>query len=157
MIARWSVSTFGLLGILATTAAPSLAQGLPPVVETAIQAAKAECSPDKPKLEPGFVESKDINADGVTDYILDYGRLKCGDAMSLYCGSAGCTTTVYASLPGGSYVVVLDDNVQALSFKTVKGKPAMILGLHGSACNKVGAAACDKILFWNGKTFKRGG
>lgn len=155
MIARRIAQTFALFGLAAAWAAPGLAQGLPPAIEADIKTLKADCSPDKPKLEPGYLESKDINADGVTDYILDYGRFKCGDSMSLYCGSAGCTTKVYASLPGGGYAVVLDENVQALSFKTVKGKPAMVLGLHGSACNKVGAAACGATLLWNGTTFKR--
>lgn len=157
MVAWRIAQRIALFGLVAAWAGPSLAQGLPPAVEADIKALKAECSPDKPKLEPGFIESRDINADGVKDHILDYGRFKCGDSMSLYCGSAGCTTKVFASLPGGQYTVVLNQNVQALSFKTIKGKPAMLLGLHGSACGKVGAEPCDKTLIWDGKTFRRGG
>jgi hypothetical protein len=29
----------------------------------------------------------------------------------------------------------------------------MILDLHGSYCGKVGAARCDKMLYWNGREF----
>ena len=36
-------------------------------------------------------------------------------------------TQVFASLPKGGWVKVLDENVEELSFARVKGKPAMIL------------------------------
>ncbi len=39
--------------------------------------------------------------------------------------------------------------------KEVKGKPAMIVDLHGSTCGKTGYMACPKTLFWNGKTFAK--
>jgi hypothetical protein len=60
---------------------------------------------------------------------------------------------VFASLPDGSYVNAWDDNVRAMRFAMIKGKPAMIVDLHGSACNKSGHLPCPKTLFWNGRTF----
>ncbi|MGH8163577.1 MAG: hypothetical protein ACREP1_04500, partial [Rhodanobacteraceae bacterium] len=53
------------------------------------------------------------------------------------CGSAGCSTEVFASLPGGSFKKVLDENVRGLYFKEIEGRPAMIVDLHGSFCGKV--------------------
>jgi hypothetical protein len=50
-------------------------------------------------------------------------------------------------------VKVWDENVRAMRFARVKGKPAMIVDLHGSACNKAGYLPCPKTLFWNGKAF----
>ena len=96
---------------------------------------------------------KDVNGDGVDDYVLDYGKFVCGDSASYWCGSAGCLTQVFASLRDGSFVNVLDENVRSLRFARVKGRPAMILGLHGNACGRVGAAPCDSTLYWNGASF----
>lgn len=134
------------------------AKFIPPIVQSDIDGLIAECKADKekPKFNKGFLTRKDINADGVEDFVLDYGAFSCGGMASIYCGSAGCVTVVFASLPGGSFVKAFDGNVQALSFVTVAGKPAIRLGLHGSSCGKVGAAECAATLVWNGKTFAEG-
>jgi hypothetical protein len=125
---------------------------LPKEVQAAIGEAKKDCGA-RVRLKPNFVTSRDVNGDGKPDYILDYDHFQCDDMVTFFCGSAGCLTQVFASLPDGSYVKAWDENVRAMRFARVKGKPAMILDLHGSACNKVGAAPCPKTLFWNGKTF----
>jgi hypothetical protein len=62
---------------------------------------------------------------------------------------------VFASLPGGGYVKALDSNVRDIQFRKVRGRPAIVLDLHGSACGKVGVAPCPRTLVWDGKTFKR--
>ena len=125
---------------------------LPKEVQAAIDEAKKDCG-ERVQLKPAFVASKDVNGDGVPDYILDYGKFQCGDMVSYFCGSAGCLTQVFASLPDASYVKAWDENVRAMRFARVKGKPAMIVDLHGSACNKTGYLPCPKTLLWNGKTF----
>ena len=137
-----------LVMILASLPA-SAAAPLPPEVQASVNELLSDCK-EKPAFTKGFVTRRDINGDGIEDYILDLGHFICGDNSTLYCGSAGCTTTVFASLPGGKYTKVLDDNVRGLQFKTLGGMPAMLLGLHGSACGKVGAEPCGETLYWNG-------
>jgi hypothetical protein len=124
---------------------------LPPVVQDEIDQARSAC--ERAVLSPGFVTEKDINGDRIKDYILDYGKFECGGNSTFYCGSAGCLAQVFASLPGGGYIKVLDENVRNIKFRTIAGRPAMILDLHGSACGRVGAAPCRITLFWNGQTF----
>ncbi len=140
-----------VLGLAVTN--PTLGQSLPSAVQAAIQENRKSCEPDKLRMEKGFVTRKDINGDGVDDYILDYGKTICGDLRSYFCGSAGCVTQVFASHPDGTYTKVLDENVQDLSFKRIRGRPAMLLGLHGSSCGRMGAADCGATLFWNGQKF----
>jgi TonB family protein len=125
---------------------------LPSVVQAAIKQAQSACGTQQPALKPGFISAKDINGDGVTDYVLDYGKFECGGS-SEYCGSAGCLTQVFVSLPGGRYVKVLDENVRGIRFDQRKGRPAEIIDVHGSACGRIGAVPCSMILFWNGQTF----
>ncbi len=127
---------------------------LPPGIQAAIKENEKTC--DKaPKFKPKFVAERDVNGDGVKDYVLDYGQFECDGSSTYFCGTGGCLTQVFASLPNGSYVKVLDENVRDLKFRRVRGRPAMVLDLHGSACGKVGAAPCPRTLLWDGRTFKR--
>jgi hypothetical protein len=128
------------------------AQPLPHEVQSAIDEAIKGCD-EKVKFEKGFLTRRDINGDGIEDFILDYGHFACGASLNPYCGSAGCSTEVFASLSGGKFTKVLDDNVRGIAFKTLRGRPAMLLELHGSACGKVGSAPCSATLYWNGEKF----
>lgn len=141
----------GLAG-LGTKSQAVAASALPPIVEAQVEGDVRDCATHDAKFEKGFMTRKDINGDGKEDYILDYGHFVCGGISTTFCGSAGCTTTAYAS-SGSGYVKVLDENVRGLEFRTIGGRPAMLLGLHGSACGKVGAAACGATLYWNGEKF----
>ena len=142
------VATLTVLGLTYANAA----QNFPPEVQASIDEVVQNCK-EKPVFLKGFVTRRDINGDGVIDYILDLGRFSCGDNSILYCGSAGCVTTVFASLRNGKYIKVLDENVRGLEFERIGGVPAMILGLHGSACGKVGAEPCGSTLYWDGTNF----
>lgn len=139
------------LGIILPAAPALAASALPPIVETRVEQDAKDCDTHDAKFEKGFVTRKDVTGDGKEDYILDYGHFSCGGSHS-FCGSGGCSTAVYASRDGG-YVVAIDDLLRDYSFTTIKGRPAMILGLHGSACGKVGSAACGATLYWNGEKF----
>lgn len=147
-----SVRLAAVLIILSALSAQAQEARLPKEVQAAIDESRKDCG-EPVRLKAKFVTSNDVNGDGKPDYVLDYEHFQCGDMVTYFCGSAGCLTQVFASLPDGSYVKAWDENVRAIRFARVKGKPAMILDLHGSACGKVGAAPCPKTLLWNGKTF----
>ena len=125
---------------------------LPPGVAAAIAQNRKDCGA-RVVLAPRFVESRDINGDGRADYILDYGHFECDGNAGYFCGTAGCLTQVFASLPDGSYAKVLDENVRGLRFSRVRGRPAMLIDLHGLACGRGGAAPCALTLYWNGFSF----
>ena len=129
-------------------------ESLPQEVQAAIQEAVRECEPEKVTPKWGFIVEKDVNGDGVDDYILDYGQFVCGTSQTFHCGSAGCLTQVFVSVPNGKYARVLNENVQELRFEyDVKGRPEMLLGLHGSFCGRIGALPCWVTLLWNGQKF----
>ncbi len=128
------------------------AKPLPPEVQSAVNEAIKGCD-EKVKFEKGFVTRRDVNGDGIEDFILDYSHFICGESSTSYCGSAGCLTQVFASLSDGKFATVLDENVRAIKFKTVRGRPAMLLELHGSSCGRAGAEPCSATLYWNGERF----
>ena len=139
--------------LLVASAWAQSSQDVPPVVAAAITEAQQACEPESHKLEPDFIIVKDVNGDKVQDYILDYDKFKCGDNPNFFCGTAGCLMQVFVSVDDGQYTMALDQNVRHLQFKRVKGRAAMVLSLHGSACGRVGAAPCKATLYWNGATF----
>lgn len=146
---RLALASLFLLPAAATStrAAPPL----PSIVEARVKQDVKDCDTHDAKFEKGFITRRDINGDGKEDYILDYGRFSCGGSHN-FCGSGGCATVIYASR-GSGYAMVMDDLVRGIQFKTIGGRPAMLLGLHGSACGKMGAAACGATLYWNGEKF----
>src|SRR5262245_46906468 len=125
-------------------------QSLPLVVQRAIQDMLKGCQPERSVLKKGLVAAKDINGDGRKDYIVQYGGLPCGNEPNGFCGTGGCRTQVFASLRDGTYAKVLDDTVRDVRFTRVKGRPAMVLSVHGSECGRMGASRCIQTLFWNG-------
>jgi hypothetical protein len=128
------------------------AKPLPPEVQSEINMAIKDCD-EKVKFEKGFLTRRDVNGDGIEDFVLDYGHFICGQRSTDYCGSAGCLTQVFASLPDGKFIKSLDENVRGIKFTAVHGRPAMLLDLHGSYCGKAGAAPCNETLYWNGEKF----
>ena len=125
---------------------------LPREVQSAITDGIKVCD-EKAKLGKGFLTRRDINGDGVDDFVLDYRHFRCGKSSDFYCGSAGCLTQVFASLPDGTFTKVLDENTHSVRFEMVRGRYTMSLGLHGSSCGKTGAALCGATWYWDGKTF----
>ena len=140
---------------LALPIVPTTAQELPRIVKSAIAENNSE-SCKKTTVEPGFLTRQDINADGRPDYILDYGSLRC-DGQRAFCGSLGCEFQVFASLPNGTYAKVVDDVVRGgISFRQVKGRPAVVLEFRGDAdpCRGDPTTRFAKLSKpWNGSTF----
>jgi hypothetical protein len=88
-----------------------MAEDLPAPVQKAIAEAKRDCK--TVAIEKGFITRKDINGDGRPDFVLDYDYFICDGNPRAFCGSIGCATQVFASLPNGTYANVVDENVSA--------------------------------------------
>ncbi|TNC05870.1 hypothetical protein FF100_35215 [Methylobacterium terricola] len=131
------------------------ARDLPRPIQAELDAEIQDCKPQTVTLGRKFVEQKDVTGDGVPDYILNYGEFRCGDRGVLYCGSGGCTTKIFAATVRNGYTKVFDQIVRDLQPGTARGRPVLFLGLHGSACGKVGAEPCGQTLAWNGTRFVR--
>lgn len=138
-------------GGAAAAATPDFTR-LPAEVRSAITKEISDCKAKK--YEDGFLTVKDVNGDGIPDYIIDYAHLICDGSNNFFCGSAGCFTQVIVSLPGGRYATVLQENVQGIEFAPISGRRAMILALHGSACGRAGSQTCRITAIWNGNTFQ---
>lgn len=138
----------------AQTPLPKSQVPLPQIVQDAIAKNNKECEDGKtPQFNQGFLTLKDINGDGKPDYILDYEHFQCGDLVSIFCGTGGCLTEIFASDDDGGFIGVWNENARRIRFVTIKKRPAMQIELHGSACGRVGAERCAMTLYWNGSKF----
>ena len=127
-------------------------EGLPSSVAAAINENKHTCSPDPAELEGGFITRRDVNGDGVRDYVLDDGHFVCGDSHNRFCGSDGCLTQVFVS-SDGKFMKVLVGNVEDVRLLKLRGRPGIHIDLHGIACGLTKTAPCSGTQFWNGSTF----
>lgn len=131
----------------------ALPSNLPKPVLEAVEKNNKECTEGKPAYTQGFLSTRDINGDGKPDYVLNYEHYKCGDIETLFCGTGGCQTEIFASDDEGGYVHVWDKLAQKVEFKTVGKRPAMTIYLHGSKCGRNNSERCSMTLYWNGEEF----
>lgn len=80
---------------------------LPKAVAGAIAEARDDCS--FKSIPPNSIRTLDLNGDGVSDYVIDYGELGC----RAFCGSAGCLHEIWVS-QDGQFIRSLSRNVQAI-------------------------------------------
>jgi hypothetical protein len=131
----------------------ALPSNLPKPVQEAIENNNKECTEGKPAFVAGFLTTRDINGDGKPDYVLNYEHYRCGDIETLFCGSGGCQTEIFASNDEGGYVHVWDQLAQKVEFRTIGKRPAMTIHLHGSKCGRNNSERCAMTLYWNGEEF----
>lgn len=87
----------------------------PPEVAARIAQEEAYCADGLGALEPVSLEALqtgEFNADGATDYVLSHGSFRCTEGGFPYCGSAGCSFTVFMSSAGGALTPVEMGNAQ---------------------------------------------
>jgi hypothetical protein len=140
-----------LLAGMAAAASPAATgphvgeQALPPPVQAAIEKSRNSClDGEEFSTDASFMVRRDINGDGVKDFLLHYEHARCGDFSTVFCGTGGCNIQVFASAHG-EYVKVLDHHALRVRFARVNGRRAMIQLLHGSHCGRVGADTCRSI------------
>ena len=131
-------------------------ENLPAPVQAEIEENRSTCAPEKAVLAAGFLTRKDVNGDGTEDFVLDYNKFACGEDAPSFCGSAGCLTQVFVSTPSGRFVKVLDQNVEGIRFTRIKGRSAMLIESHGSACGRAGSERCHVTMLWTGTKFVPG-
>ena len=129
----------------------AMAEDLPAAVQKAIAENRRGCK--TVAIEKGFITRKDINGDGRPDFVLDYESFICNGDRRWFCGSLGCTTQVFASLPNGAYAKVLDGIFKRIDFRDVQGRPAIIVGYPGFSCGKDPTEVCEVVKSWNGSAF----
>lgn len=152
---QWGILAFGALLLSACGAGGSTTDGFPPEVEARIEEERQVCADGMGALEPVPLEAlrrAEFNADGAPDYVLSHESFRCTEGGWMYCGSAGCSFTVFVSKPGGGLEVINMGNAQTFDITRDGDRDVLDLGLHGSI---VGADTEHVRLRWDGTSFQR--
>jgi hypothetical protein len=153
ILTRHAVLAAALVSAVLWSHQDAWAQELPRQLRAEIDGDVRDCTLKKTAFVPQFIARKDLNGDGVMDFILDYGGYKCGTLAGRYCNGAGCRMEVYVSKGRTGYVKVFGGTVRELRFGTANGRPAILLSRQGRACGKTEAGPCRTTLTWDGTRF----
>lgn len=127
----------------------------PPEVTARIAQEEAYCADGLGALEPVSLEALqtgEFNADGATDYVLSHSNFRCTEGGFPYCGSAGCSFTVFMSGAGGALTPVEMGNAQDYTIVRDGDRDVLDIAAHGQI---VGADTEYLRLRWDGESFQR--
>ena len=150
------VAALGLALVALGTPTWAQSEWLPPEVQQEIKENGEACGSREPQIELGFLTSVDVNGDGIPDYVLNYANFRCGE-MQNFCGPRGCLLQIFVSSKEGKFRKVIDEDVWCMDVNRGKGRPSLVLGLHGPACGQPVEVLCRVTFVWNGTTFVRTG
>lgn len=109
------------------------------------------CSGPAP-LPPDAIQAGDLDADGLADFVLDWGAINCPGAMPRpFCGAANCSHDVFLSSRGyappveflGTRLVIVPHRLGGLALQ--RGGTFSLCGAQGELC--------ATPYQWNGATF----
>lgn len=118
-------------------------------VDTILSEAAAMCTEQDNGVfsSEGAVLSLDVTGDGQPDTVVDEVLFTCSTAASLYGGSGGSMIHVFVG------DVQSDFLVQGYEVLNWGGRSILLLALHGTSCNGIGADPCFEALVWNTDRF----
>lgn len=147
-----------IAALVATPAAAQPAPQLPPPVKAWADRMVRECRAEggrtngRVDFEQGF-----FNADALPDYIIHHASFECSAwGASANCGTAGCSSDVLMSLPGG-YRPAWQINAWELAVDRTVRPNRILATLHGSFFGRTGADGGKALFAWDPvkQTFQR--
>ena len=91
----------------------------------------------------GFLTRHNVDGDGRDDVVVDYESLVCDGSRMMFCGSAGCSMTVYLQGEDGGYSKVADFFGYGFEFDQPNATPpTFIVAIHGNECARSGIETC---------------
>jgi hypothetical protein len=118
-------------------------------VDTILSEAAAMCAEQDNGVfsSEGAVRSLDVTGDGQADTVVDELLFTCTTAASLYGGSGGNMIHIFVGDVQSDYLV------QGYELVNWADRTILLLALHGTNCNGIGADPCFEALVWNGERF----
>ncbi len=92
------------------------------------------------------ITPRDINADGIQDWQVDYSSLG-----SAWCGTGGCRYQLWLGRENGAPFLVFDRQMRELKVVRRKGRVIFVFDFHGSECGGFGSEACLGEFSWSAK------
>jgi hypothetical protein len=132
--------------VLVTLVALPAASEPPAALIEATEAAAVLCSGlgGEPVILDGYRVTRDLNGDGVDDFLTDLARLECGGAWSAFCGSSGCPVTAWLSEPGGGHARFELGRLLGFELDDAEPLPALVARYAAPFCPGEGLDECTR-------------
>ncbi|MEZ5912519.1 MAG: hypothetical protein R3D84_10100 [Paracoccaceae bacterium] len=142
--------------------APGPAPGEPSERLKAMVAADiaATCGGTNPKVEPGYMQVGDIDADGQPDILMYWGDVNCNNpSMPMngygggFCGASQCSGNVYLSSQPDAFRDAVLGQGAALALRA-DGGADLAMGMSLAECSTLPQPNdCTRLMRWNGRDF----
>ena len=153
-------ASMALLGTVTAEAQPRPAGVAPAALTKDVFDLAAACRDygGKPGKSPGLIQMADLNADGLTDYVLDLNAYNCeGAASAMGAGQSGAAVSVYVGGAGNTARKVWNGLAFQAKIEGAPAKPRLWLAIQGLDCGQKDAArramadqkGCNRPLNWN--------
>lgn len=96
----------------------------------------------------GAIVSIDLTGNGIPDEIVDHGEFTCTTALSLFCGTGGCSMTAIADGKPFEFLT------KAWKVVDWDGQPILLLVVHGSECGGDNLRRCYRAEVWSENGFR---
>jgi hypothetical protein len=162
---RAPITNWTLAALVVLTASSAAAQPRPPgyapasltkdVLELHAQCRHAGGTPAK---SPGLIQTADLNADGLTDYLLDINHYNCeGAASAMGAGQSGAAVAIYVGGAGNTAEKVFSGLAFEAKIEGAAPKVRVWLTIQGLDCGQRNAASvsmanqvgCTRPLNWD--------
>jgi hypothetical protein len=91
---------------------------------------------------PDAVRKVDFNGDGRIDYIVNLAGTKCSSLLSPYCGTGGCRTEFFVTLPNGKVRRLFSDTIK--QYEILRPQVVRFWVHHGACEDGSPERACIK-------------
>lgn len=144
MRVRGLVAVF--LAVAVLTGFRAFAAEEPEIVAKAIKDAEQSCTEmgGKPNTE-AMLSVDDINGDSGEDWVVDYSKMTCEGTTNPFCGSGGCSLSIYLWKRDSTWRLAYDDMVQSFEINKTDKSRTLVTQSSPDACDKADGACEEKF------------
>ena len=153
-VRQFGFIALAVMALVAPASATQHAAGI--IVNDPVEAERQIIAKDCTELvlDDGFAQRIELTGDGRDDVVMNYGALECDGMVSAFCGSGGCSYTIYVAREDGRYIRAFEGLIYGVQGIYYEGGRAISIGRHGSACGRPGYQGCQEARRWNGSAFE---
>ena len=108
---------------------------------------------DQSAFDEGFATPRDFNNDGITDMVIDEGKITCNGVQNYLCNDEGCPANFYVQVKEGGYVLVATARIFGYDYVMRFGNMVFVLKMPARYCDRTDSEPCKTTVRVRGTRF----